>query len=51
MALARGGKGADAIAPLSAVKDPKSADIAGLWKLYVGTTQATPAVAAPAPAN
>jgi len=50
MALARGGKGADATAALSAVKDPKSAEIAGLWKLYVDT-QATPAPAAAAPAN
>ena len=48
--LARGGKGADATAALSAVKDPKSAEIAGLWKLYVDT-QATPAPAAAAPAN
>jgi tetratricopeptide (TPR) repeat protein len=50
MALARGGKGADATAALSAVRDPKSAEIAGLWKLYV-ETQATPAPAAAAPAN
>ncbi len=50
MALARGGKGTDATAALSAVKDPKSAEIAGLWKLYV-ETQATPAPAAAAPAN
>ena len=50
MALARGGKGADATAALGAVRDPKSAEIAGLWKLYV-ETQATPAPAAAAPAN
>jgi TolA-binding protein len=51
MALARGGKGADASAALGAVKDPKSAEIAGLWKLYVDTTQASAAPTTPPPAG
>jgi tetratricopeptide (TPR) repeat protein len=40
IALARSGKAADAMTAFSAVRDPKSAEIASLWKLYIDTTAA-----------
>ena len=51
IALARSGKAADATAAFSAVRDPKSAEIASLWKLYIDSTAAAAPAAPPAPAG
>jgi tetratricopeptide (TPR) repeat protein len=51
IALARSGKAADATAAFSAVRDPKSAEVASLWKLYVDTTAAAAPASPPAPAG
>jgi tetratricopeptide (TPR) repeat protein len=48
IALARSGKGAEAIEAFSKIRDPKLGEIGRLWKLYVETNAA--AAAAPAPA-
>jgi tetratricopeptide (TPR) repeat protein len=50
VALARGGKGSEALEAFARIKDPKLAEVAQLWKLYVevGTQAATPPAPAPA---
>jgi Tfp pilus assembly protein PilF len=49
VALARTGKGSEAIAAFGEVKDAKLGEVTKLWKLYVETS-AQPAAPAPAPA-
>lgn len=48
IALARSGKGAEAVAAFNSIRDPKLGEIGKLWKLYVETSAA--AAAAPAQA-
>jgi len=48
IAEVRAGKGQASFAAFDAINDPKLKEVAGLWKLYVETTSATPAAVTPA---
>ena len=50
IALARSGKGAEAIEAFGRIKDPKLGEIGRLWKLHIETSSQAAATPAPAPA-
>jgi tetratricopeptide (TPR) repeat protein len=50
IALARGGKGTEAIEAFGRIKDPKLGEIGRLWKLHIETSSQAAATPAPAPA-